>query len=201
MKWKKSGAGNSLQEVVNYNTGGKLQEFLHPQYNYYVPNMCTFARWLMAYRDRQTPVSIFGDYDVDGVCASAEMYLLLMALGFRQIHVRLPRRLSEGYGISEKFIDEVKNGVIVTVDNGVKAMSAIRKAKEKGLVVMVMDHHQPEIMNGEILLPEADLIVDPHIPKHLIQKEPFPDGYQEYKEYCAAGLAFKLAEILLQQIP
>lgn len=201
MEWKKSEAGNTLQEIVNHNSGGKINEFLRPQYNYYVPNMRTFAGWLLAYRDRKTPVTVFGDYDVDGICASAEMYLLLMALGFSHIRVRLPRRLSEGYGMSEKFVDEVDGGVVITVDNGVKAMGAIQKAKEKGLVVMVMDHHQPDAAGGMIRLPEADLIVDPHIPRELIEKEPFPDGYMEYKEYCAAGLVFKLAEILLGHGP
>ena len=199
--WKKSNVGNSLTEIVNYNSGGKLQEFIHPSYNYYVPNMRTFAGWLLSYRDRQTSITVFGDYDVDGVCASAEMYLLLMALGFRHIRIRLPKRISEGYGISENFIDEVANGVIVTVDNGIKAMGAVRKAKKKGLVVMIMDHHQPEIKNGSIQLPEADLIVDPHIPREKIQKEDYPENFMEYTEYCAAGLVFKLAEILLRNGP
>lgn len=195
--WIQSKAGETIEQIIDHNTGGKLEEFKHPQFNYYVPNMRTFASWLMAYRDRKIPIHIFGDYDVDGVCSTAEMHLLLMTLGFQNIYVRLPKRLSEGYGMSEKFIDEVSEGVIITVDNGIKAMNAIKKAKQKGLVVMVMDHHQPDKQEGDILLPEADLIVDPHIPKELIQKEQYPEGCQEYQQYCAAGLVFKLAEILL----
>lgn len=196
MEWKKSNAGNTVREVVDYYSKGKSGEFLAPGAGYYIPNLWTFASWLRYYRELGVPVTIVGDYDADGVCSSAEMTVLLRDLGFKNVKVRLPKRLSEGYGLSEKIIDEISSGVIITLDNGIKAISQIEKAKQKGLVVMVMDHHQPEYRDGEISLPKADLIVDPHIPKELILKEVPPEGCPEYREYCAAGLVCRLAGIM-----
>ena len=80
------------------------------------------------------------------------------------VHTRLPHRFSEGYGLSPKIIDEIDTGLVITVDNGISAYDAIRKAKEKGLAVIVIDHHLPPVdETGKMKLPPADIIVDPHI--------------------------------------
>lgn len=75
-----------------------------------------------------------------GVCATA-----IMEAGLRRVGIhastRLPKRFSEGYGLSKKIIDEIDSGVIITVDNGIAAHDAIKAAKEKGLIVIVTDHH------------------------------------------------------------
>ena len=132
-------------------------------------------------------IYVFGDYDADGVCSMAILFLLLSHLKEKldsksEITIRPPRRLSEGYGISQKAVDEVGQGFLITVDNGISAVEEITKAKEKGITVIVLDHHLPG--NN---LPPADIIVDPHL-------HPDKNGFEDF---CGAGLAFKLAESLI----
>ncbi len=100
----------------------------------------------------------------------------------RTITIRAPRRLSEGYGLSGKAVDEVREGLLITVDNGISAIEEIQKAKEKGLSVIILDHHIP----GDVI-PHADIVVDPHL-------NPDKNGFEDF---CGAGLAYKLAELLV----
>ena len=132
--------------------------------------------------ENKIPIKIVGDYDVDGISASSIMFLTLEKLG-ANVSVRLPRRFSEGYGLSEKIVDEVENGLLITVDNGIAAIDAINKAKEKGLEVIVTDHHLP---NEDGILPNADIIIDPHI-----------EGTADFTDYCGAGIAYKISEKLI----
>lgn len=129
------------------------------------------------------PILIVGDYDVDGIMAAAIMYVALMKSGHRQTKVRLPKRLSEGYGISRKIIDEITepDTLIITVDNGIAAVEPIKLAKDRGYKVIITDHHQPP--KGD--LPPADIIIDPH----------YTGG--DYVDFCGAGIALMLAEELL----
>lgn len=92
-------------------------------------------------------------------------------------------------------MDEINNGVVITVDNGISAIPAIKKAKEKGLVVLVIDHHEPKMEDGKIVLPDADLIVDPHVPDELICKGALEKS--TFNGYCGAGLAYKLAQVMI----
>lgn len=197
MQWKNRNLGG-IHEAVNLKSGGKADAFLNPDRNYCpIQNADIMAGWLAAYVIKRCPITIMGDYDVDGVSASAGLYLTLIAAGAEpdKIRVRLPKRMSEGYGLKDTIVDEVDSGVIVTVDNGIAALSAIKKAKEKGLVVLVIDHHQPVMENGRLILPCADLIVDPHVEDSLIAKEKVVDT--TYRDYCGAGLVFKIAQYLI----
>lgn len=104
--------------------------------------------------------------------------------------MRLPRRFSEGYGLKEKMIDEFDAGqLMITVDNGIASLEAVKLAKEKGLTVIVTDHHLPVLdeETKQLVYPEADLIINPNaIP-----------GSADFNGYCGAGLAYKLAVELL----
>ena len=194
MQWKSKGFKN-VMDAVQHNTG-LAEEFLHPsQEPYYIQNLDLMAMWIQAYASQNAPITVIGDYDADGVCATGGLYLLLRELHADNIKLRLPRRMSEGYGLSEKIVDEVNGGVIITVDNGIAAIPAIKKAKEKGMVVLVIDHHEPKMDNGQIVLPEADLIIDPHVPDHLIQKGVAVKS--TFNEYCGAGLVYKLAQAMI----
>jgi single-stranded-DNA-specific exonuclease len=97
---------------------------------------------------------------------------------------RLPHRFSEGYGLSEKIVDEIDEGLVITVDNGIAAVEAIQKAKDKGLEVIIIDHH---LRRDDGLLPPADIIIDPNA----------IEGSCEFTDYCGGGLAYKLAEKLI----
>ncbi len=123
-------------------------------------------------------IAVFGDYDVDGITATALMYTYLKSRGAR-VNYFIPNR-DDGYGISVSAIDRLKaenTDLIITVDNGISATGEIRYAKSLGMKVVVTDHHLP---SGE--LPEADAVVDPHR----------RDDLSEFKEICGVFVAFKV---------
>ena len=127
---------------------------------------------------------VYGDYDADGVCASALMIRLLRRLD-AAFDVRIPNRLKEGYGLNREAIDRAAEDgfrLIVTVDNGVSAVEEIAYARERGIDVVVTDHHEPPAV-----LPEAVALVNPKRPDC-----PYP-----FKGLSGAGVAYKLAHALL----
>jgi len=191
MRWNSLGF-HTVKEAVDYHTDGKADELLNTAGNYPVQNAALAASWLRHYAEEDARITIVGDYDCDGICASAAMKIALEDIGATNVHVRLPRRMSEGYGMKPHIVEEIPYGVIVTVDNGIAAHEAIELAKKKGLVVIVTDHHMPVIRNGDIVLPKADLIVDPHIDDSLLSKNGKTAG-TVFHDYCGAGLVYKIA--------
>ena len=124
-------------------------------------------------------ICVFGDYDADGVTATALLYSYLET---REANVMryIPDRLTEGYGLNIGAIEELADrGVklIVTVDNGVSAIEEAVRAKELGVDLVVTDHHKV----GDVL-PDAYAVVDPHR----------PDCPSTFKEMSGVGVAFKL---------
>ncbi len=95
----------------------------------------------------QEEVMVFGDYDADGICATAVMWLTLHHLGYKAKPF-IPHREKHGYGISHKAIDEIlagqPPGLIITVDNGIVAREPIARLQAAGIDVIVTDHHLPE---------------------------------------------------------
>lgn len=133
--------------------------------------------------NQKEPVKIIGDYDTDGIMSSIILYLSMLIRFKTKAQVRLPRRFTEGYGLSMKIIDEADKGILICVDNGITAVEQIAKAKKKGLKVIVMDHH---LIRDDKKLPECDVLIDPHI-----------DESAEFDDFCGAGLAYRFAEELL----
>lgn len=124
-------------------------------------------------------ICVFGDYDADGVTATALLYSYLEARGANVIRY-IPDRILEGYGLNADAVKELsERGVklIVTVDNGVSAIEEAELAKELGMTLIVTDHHK---VGGE--LPDAYAVVDPH-------REDCPSIF---KEMSGVGVAFKL---------
>ena len=125
-------------------------------------------------------VVVFGDYDVDGVSACAILYELFKTLGLK-VRVVLPERLRTGYGLKPAALDPVlreEPRLVVTVDCGISSPEAARVLAEKGIDLVVTDHHEP---TGP--LPEALAVVDPKRPGC-----PYP-----FKGLSGAGIALKLA--------
>ena len=180
MNWQKSGYGATILDVVSE------KELLYPVQvaPASIENMELAAALVKeAIRDG-LPISIMGDYDVDGITSTAILWHLIRSFGRQTPTVRLPKRLSEGYGLSIDAFDDFNQGLLITVDNGIAATEEITYAKELGFTVLVIDHHLPGAY-----LPEADVIVDPHIR---------PDN-SAFVNYCGAGLALKLAELMLNE--
>ena len=158
---------------------------------YWLKGIEEAIRLMLAYISKT--VYVFGDYDVDGIMATAIMVRALRWYGFKNVKYRIPHRFSEGYGLNKTMIDEIAEPagevLIVTVDNGIAAHEAVSYAKNKGFTIIVTDHHLPVMENGEVKLPDADIIIDP---------QAVPDT-AKFKGYCGAGIAYAIAQKLFEQ--
>ena len=129
-------------------------------------------------------ITLVGDYDVDGVISSA-----IMVDFFRQIpyplEVIIPNRFSDGYGVSPAILDRVNTDLIITVDNGISAIEASKICKERGIDLIITDHHTPSD-----ILPDAYSIVDPKL--HNCD---YP-----FKEICGAQVAWLLLGMLKKEL-
>lgn len=126
-------------------------------------------------------VAVYGDYDADGVCASALVLETLEALGIRAFSY-IPARLAEGYGINAEAVTALAEqaGLLISVDCGITAVEEVRLAHSLGMTVILTDHHTlPDI------IPAADAIIHPQLADY---PEPF---------LCGAGVAWKLSCALL----
>lgn len=126
-------------------------------------------------------IRIIGDYDIDGVCST---YILLRGLRAAGAHVDtdIPDRKKDGYGLNRELIDralEAGTNTVLTCDNGIAAVEEIAYAKEKGLTVIVTDHHELQAQ-----IPAADVIVNPRQPDC-----PYP-----FKKLCGASVAWKFIQ-------
>lgn len=133
-------------------------------------------------------IIVVGDFDADGATSSALSVLAFKMLGCQNVDYLVPNRFDDGYGLSPEVVDQaLAKGVevIMTVDNGVSSLSGVAYAKEKGLTVVVTDHHLP----GDIL-PNADAIVNPNL-----NECGFPS-----KALCGVGVAFYLMLALRAQL-
>ncbi|MFZ5982249.1 MAG: single-stranded-DNA-specific exonuclease RecJ [Patescibacteria group bacterium] len=132
-------------------------------------------------------IAIFGDYDADGVTATALLFEALLDLGFEKPLCYIPERQSEGYGLNGEalaFLKKEGASLIITVDCGISNAEEVRTAKDLGMEVIITDHHQiPD------KLPEALAIINPHLPGC---------GYG-FPDLSGVGVAFKLAMALYQK--
>lgn len=130
-------------------------------------------------KEKDELIAVYGDYDADGVTATALLYSYLQINGFRVI-TYIPDRNEEGYGLNKNAIKTLwEKGVnlIVTVDNGVSAYDETEYIKQLGMDIVITDHHKvPE------KLPNAAAVVDPHR----------PDCPSDFKQWAGVGVAFKL---------
>jgi single-stranded-DNA-specific exonuclease len=132
-------------------------------------------------------IVVFGDYDVDGVTAVAQLKAALSRVGGSPVAF-LPHRLKDGYGLRPETVDrvvrELAPSVIVTVDCGITAIEGVARAREKGVEVVVTDHH---LVPDE--LPAGAVVVNPRQPGCA-----YP-----YKELSGSGIAFKLSEAIARR--
>ena len=133
--------------------------------------------------DNGETIAVFGDYDVDGVTATALLYQHLKGMG-ASVKCMLPSREGDGYGLSKNAIQSMHNKgctLIVTVDNGISAVEEADFAASLGMDLIITDHHLPPET-----LPKAVAVVDP-------RRE---DDHSPFKGLCGAGVAFKLCAAL-----
>ena len=112
-------------------------------------------------------ICIVADYDCDGATACAVALRGLRLLGAKNVGYLVPDRVIDGYGLTAPIAERVKASgadVLVTVDNGIASIDGVARAKELGLQVLVTDHHLPALKDGQVVLPDADVIVNPNQP-------------------------------------
>ena len=133
--------------------------------------------------DKEQTIVVYGDYDVDGVTATALLYQHLKGMG-ASVKCMLPSREGDGYGLSKNAIQSIHDKgcqLIVTVDNGISALEEAEFAASLGVDLIVTDHHLPHDA-----LPKAVAVVDPRR----------ADDHSPFKGLCGAGVAFKLCAAL-----
>lgn len=138
--------------------------------------------------DRKEGIVIYGDYDVDGVSATALMVLVLQKYG-ADVHRFIPNRFDEGYGLNNEAIGMLADSgakVIVTVDCGIRSPREADFARAHGIDLIISDHHHPKDE-----LPNAYAVVC-----QKREGDPYP-----YKDLAGVGLAYKIAQALFAKRP
>jgi single-stranded-DNA-specific exonuclease len=147
----------------------------------------TVDRILYAIRNSE-PIAVYGDYDVDGVTATALLVDALTSIGANVRHY-IPNRFDEGYGLNIDALDTLKaEGVrlVITVDCGIRSPNEAIHAREIGLDLIISDHHHPDGEN----LPDSFAVVNPKQHGDI-----YPDKY-----LAGVGIAYKIAEALMQKL-
>ena len=181
-----------------FETADAAQAFLHPTLMqlhdpYKMLGMQSAVARLRTALANQEPILIYGDYDADGTVATVLLKTALdraaTAMGVvADVRYHIPHRIREGYGMQDARIEAAAaEGVrlVVSVDTGIRAFAAAEEAKRVGLDLIVTDHHLPDGAEG---MPEALAVLNPNQPGCA-----YP-----YKDLCGAGVAFKLAQALLE---
>ena len=170
-----------------FDSAEKIRKFMRPSSaNFLSPflmkGMRQAVEMITEARDMGKTVAVFGDYDADGICASAIMYHALKEFGVEP-HVYIPER-ADGYGLSmeavDRIFDDCNPELFITVDCGISCADEAQYIYELGSDVIVTDHHE---------LPER-------LPDCVIVNPKLEDDYP-YDNLCGAGVAFKLACALL----
>ncbi len=160
----------------------KLTDLYDPEL---MPGLEMAATRLVAAVRSGESIAIYGDYDVDGITASAIVYHTVKAVAPESdIRIYIPHRIDEGYGLNGDALRHLRAGgvdLVVSVDCGITAIEPARVARSIGLDLIITDHHNLPASDGAI--PEALAVVHPRLPG-----SEYPFG-----ELCGAGIAFKLA--------
>ncbi len=176
----------------------EIERFLHGDLNdlhdsFLMKDMEKAADIIMEKIREGKSIRIIGDYDVDGICSTYILCTGIRELGGR-VDTAIPHRIKDGYGLNDHLIEEAaadKIDTIITCDNGIAAAPQIQLAREKGMTVIVTDHHEVPFEDGEngrrFLLPKGDAVVDP--------KQ--PECQYPFKQICGGVVAFKLIQMLL----
>ena len=133
-------------------------------------------------------IIIYGDFDVDGVTATALMVNVIGKLG-GIVEPYIPNRFDEGYGLNNEALEKIHRdgcNLVITVDCGIRSNEVVKHAGDIGLDIIISDHHNP----GKVL-PEAYALINPKQ-----QDDLYPD-----KDLAGVGVAYKIAEALLEKFP
>ncbi len=189
-----------------------IETFLRPRLKqladpFLLPDMDKAVARLLTARERGDSLVIFGDYDVDGVTSSTLLLQVLRALGW-QASSYLPHRMDEGYGLSrdgvENCLKKYPTNLLLAVDCGSTAVETIAWLRERGVDVIVLDHHQISnpapaavaLVNPRTALRDTEPVTSDTNAAVPVTRYPSP---ATFLELCSVGLAFKLAHALVKR--
>lgn len=183
-----------LVAKLGFNRIEEVQKFLFPKLSDLaapeeVTNIPQAVERLTESLYRKEKIVILGDYDVDGITATTLLVLIMRQLGLNPSYF-VPRRMEEGYGLSQAIVDralqEHTPGLLVAVDCGTNACQEIANLKSKGVDVLIVDHHR-----ATQALPGEAILVNPHV-------HDAPDA--PWLHLCAVGIVFKLVHAWIKQL-
>ncbi len=182
-----------LLVVRGFTDAKTIKAFLHPDYNsladpFLLPDMSEAVERIKQAKATQEKIIIYGDYDIDGLSATALLYSALKTFGL-EVDTFIPSRFHDGYGLSEDAVKRIAKAgasLLITVDCGSSSISEVAYAKENGLDVIITDHH-----NLGDTLPDAVAVINPKRPEHS-----YP-----FRDFSGAGVAFNLVRALQAKMP
>ena len=174
-----------VMSIRGINSRNDSKEFFYPEIHqlhnpFLMADMDKAVERILSAISDNKSILVFGDYDVDGTTSAAFLTLFFRSINV-DVHYYIPSREKEGYGVSNQGIDYAKYigaDILITCDCGINAFEKVEYANEKGLDVIITDHHKPEKT-----LPNAFAIVNPNR---------FDCSYP-FKGLCGASVVFKLA--------
>lgn len=178
----------------------EAERFLHPRLEelcdpFLMKDMKKALKLVSKAIAEKKKIAVYGDYDVDGVMSTTILTRTIRRCGGEVVYY-VPHRQKEGYGLNCEAVRKLAAegvGLLFTCDNGIAAIQETKLAKELGMEVVVLDHHEPGFDEGREgslrdILPPADAVVDP---KQRLCNYPF-------RMLCAAGISYKFALCLLK---
>jgi single-stranded-DNA-specific exonuclease len=183
-----------LQQLLfnrGYATDSEARAFLRAEANFdtspfQMTGMEAAVERILYALEHREPIAIYGDYDVDGVTATALLVQTLNALN-ADVRGYIPNRFDEGYGLNNEALSTLKEdgvGLVITVDCGIRSPDEAAYARSIGLDLIISDHHQPADV-----LPSAFAVINPKQDGDV-----YPD-----KDLAGVGVAYKLAQALLER--
>ncbi len=177
----------------NIRSAEDIEVFLHPNYEEHVYDPFLFQHMdkavsrLMEAMEKGETITVYGDYDADGVSSAVILASMFKALKYENYNIYLPHREKDGYGLNKTAVGvlaEKRTNVLITCDCGISNADEVALANEKGMDVIITDHH-----SIPAVIPKAFAIIHPKI-----EEEPYPD-----KNLAGGDVAFKLMQGILRR--
>lgn len=194
-KWlKRSATPEHISEIVKERTGMSEQELLNDVKVYHINNMQEAMTLFTDAVIKRYMIIFHTDYDGDGInCANIARNLASILGITDSVKVVVPRRFSDGYGVQVRHVEAYAEWgckLLVLADNGIAAIEPVKRAKELGMKVLILDHHEKFVNDQkEVVLPDADVLCDPHVTG------------ADFVDYCGAGLMYIFANSIVSTCP
>ena len=194
-KWlKRSAVPEHISEIVKERTGMSEQELLNDVKVYHINNMPEAITMFTNAVVKHEMMVFHTDYDGDGINCANIARNLASILGITDfVKVVVPRRFSDGYGVQVRHVEAYAEWgckLLILADNGIAAIEPVKRAKELGMKVIILDHHEKFVNDQkEVVLPDADVLCDPHVTG------------ADFVDYCGAGLMYIFANSIVSTCP